>query len=94
MIATPSDLSLSEEGEQLLDLAAGERGCWLIEDEDADVAGNCLDDLGELALARPKGRPTRAFGLMSTPSVPKSSRARRAAVLSSMKSERRPWPHC
>ena len=67
----------AKEGEQLLDLAARERGRRLVEDEDADVARDRLDDLGELALAGRKSPRLAAFGSMSTPSVSKSSRARR-----------------
>ena len=43
-------LEPAEKGEQLLDLAAGERGRRLVENEDAHVARDRLDDLGELAL--------------------------------------------
>ena len=44
----------AKEGEQFLDLAARERGRRLVEDEDADVARDRLDDFGQLALARRK----------------------------------------
>jgi hypothetical protein len=43
---------LAKEGEEFLHFAARKGGRWLIEDENANITGDRLDDLSQLALAR------------------------------------------